>query len=254
MGLTGHTVIVTGAGSGIGRAIAVRLLDSGANVVLVGRREATLTEVAERAHAPGPDGPAAMIAVADVGDADAVDRVVADTLARFGGIDGLVNNAGVARFGPVAEAEPADLDAMLDAHLRGPVHLIRACLPALRERRGCVVNVSSVGGALAMPNRSLYGASKAALNSLTRSLARELAPRVRVNAILPGPVETPIYDDLGLDPGETSALRDALLLATPMGRFGRPDEVATWVCALLDPDISGWVTGTLLPVDGGRTA
>jgi NAD(P)-dependent dehydrogenase (short-subunit alcohol dehydrogenase family) len=254
MGLTGHTVIVTGAGTGIGRAIALRLLGSGANVVLVGRREANLTEVAERAELHRPNGPATLIAVADVADEDAVDRVVADTLARFGGIDGLVNNAGVARFGPVAETKPADLDAMIDAHLRGPVQLIRACLPTLRERRGCVVNVSSVGGALAMPNRSLYGATKAALNSLTRSLARELAPQVRVNAILPGPVETPIYDDLGLNPPETRALRDALLLATPMGRFGRPGEVAAWVCALLDPEISGWVTGTLLPVDGGRTA
>lgn len=254
MGLIGHTVLVTGAGSGIGRAIATRLLDSGANVVLVGRREATLAEVAEQARSCGPDGPATMIAVADVADACAVERVVAETLARFGGIDGVVNNAGVARFGPVAEAEPSDLDAMLDAHLRGPVHLIRACLPTLRERWGCVVNVSSVGGTLAMPNRSLYGASKAALNSLTRSLAKELAPHIRMNAVLPGPVETPIYDDLGLSAEETGVLRHNLIQATPMGRFGRPGEVAAWVCVLLDPDISGWVTGTLLPVDGGRTA
>jgi NAD(P)-dependent dehydrogenase (short-subunit alcohol dehydrogenase family) len=254
MGLIGHTVLVTGAGSGIGRAIAQRLLDSGANVVLVGRRETTLAEVADSAGAYPPNGPATLIAVADVGDAGAIDRVVAGALARFGGIDGLVNNAGVARFGPIVDAKPDDLDAMLDAHLRGPVHLIRACLPTLRERWGCVVNVSSVGGALSMPNRSLYGASKAALNSLTRSLARELAPEVRVNAVLPGPVETPIYDDLGLNPQETEVLRDALLQATPMGRFGRPGEVAAWVCSLLDPDISGWVTGTLLPVDGGRTA
>jgi NAD(P)-dependent dehydrogenase (short-subunit alcohol dehydrogenase family) len=254
MGLIGQTVLVTGAGTGIGRATALRLLDSGANVVLVGRREATLTEVAKQAEANPPDGPATLIAVADVGDAGAIDRVVACALTRFGGIDGLVNNAGVARFGPVADASSSDLDAMVDAHLRGPVHLIRACLPTLRERWGCIVNVSSVGGSLAMPNRSLYGATKAALNSLTRSLARELAPQVRVNAVLPGPVETPIYDDLGLNPQETRALRDTLLEATPMGRFGHPGEVAAWVCTLLDPDISGWVTGTLLPVDGGRTA
>lgn len=251
MGLSGRTVLVTGAGTGIGRAVALRLVDSGANVVLIGRRKAALAEVAGHARA---DGPTVMVAAADVGDPAAVDRVVSETLARFGRIDGLVNNAGVARFAPVDKADPADLDEMLDAHLRGPVHLVRACLPALREHEGSVVNVSSVGGALAMPNRSLYGATKAALNSLTRSLARELAPRVRVNAILPGPVETPIYDDVGLDEQETVALRDALLAATPMGRFGQPNEIAAWVCLLLDPCISGWVTGALVPVDGGRTA
>lgn len=252
MGLAGHTVIVTGAGTGIGRAVALRLLGVGANVVLVGRREAPLRDVLLQAGGAEPRN--AVVATADVGDAGAVDRVVFDAVDRFGGIDGLVNNAGLARFGPIETAKAVDLDAMLDANLRGPVQLIRACLPVLRERQGCVVNVSSVGGVLAMPNRALYGATKAALNSLTRSLARELAPRVRVNAILPGPVDTPMYDDMALDPERTRDLRNTLISETPMGRFGRPSEVAAWVCALLDPELSGWVTGTLLAVDGGRTA
>lgn len=105
-----------------------------------------------------------------------------------------------------------------------------------------------------MPGRSFYGASKAALNSLTRSLARELAPDVRVNAVLPGPVDTPMWSDLGLDPEQAASLRSSLLAATPMGRFGRPDEVARWVCGLLDPELSGWITGALIAVDGGRTS
>ncbi|MYV89746.1 SDR family oxidoreductase, partial [Streptomyces sp. SID1034] len=136
----------------------------------------------------------------------------------------------------------------------GPVHLIRAALPELRERQGAVVNVSSVGGALAMPGRSLYGATKAALNSLTRSLARELAPRVRVNAILPGPVDTPMYGDLGLDERATRDLVADMVEATPLGRFGTPDDIAGWVCNLLDPEASGWVTGALVAIDGGRSA
>jgi NAD(P)-dependent dehydrogenase (short-subunit alcohol dehydrogenase family) len=253
MGLAGRTVLVTGAGSGIGRAVASQLLRSGADVVLIGRRAGLLTDVADAALAARATG-SAMVAACDVGDTGAVDQVVSAALARFGRIDGLVNSAGVARFASLETAATADLEDMLDAHLRGPVNLLRACLPALRERHGAVVNVSSVGGALAMPHRSLYGASKAALNSLTRSWALELAPGVRVNAILPGPVETPMYDELGLNGPQTIALRRSLLAATPMGRFGRPSEVADWVCLLLDPERAGWMTGVLLPVDGGRTA
>jgi NAD(P)-dependent dehydrogenase (short-subunit alcohol dehydrogenase family) len=253
MSLTGRTVVVTGAGTGIGRAVALRLLDTGTNVVLVGRREAPLRDVALQASG-GEEPGDSLVAAADVGDAGEIDRVAFDAVARFGGIDGLVNNAGLARFGPIEGAKAIDMDAMLDANLRGPVHLIRACLPMLREREGCVVNVSSVGGVLAMPNRALYGATKAALNSLTRSLARELAPGVRVNAILPGPVDTPMYDDMALDPQRSLELRNNLVSETPMGRFGRPSEIAAWVCALLDPELSSWVTGTLLTVDGGRTA
>ncbi len=250
MGLSGHTVVVTGAGSGIGRAVARQLLRTGADVVLIGRRTAPL---ADASGTPGAIG-SAMAAGCDVADAGAVADVVSAALARFGRIDGLVNAAGVARFAPLGTATAADLELMLDAHLRGPVNLVTACLPALRERHGAVVNVSSVGGALAMPNRSLYGASKAALNSLTRSWAVELAPTVRVNAILPGPVETPMYDDLGLDRAGTDALRRSLVAATPMGRFGTPGEVAEWVTLLLDPDRAGWLTGVLLPVDRGNTA
>lgn len=252
MSLKGKVVLVTGAGSGIGRAVAREAAAAGASVVLCGRREDMLVRVCEELSGVGAGQ--ALAVSADIGKPAAVSRAVTTALRRFGGIDGLVNNAGLARFGPIDEVCLADLDSMIEVNLRGPVQLIRACLPTLRDRGGSIVNVSSVGGALAMPGRSLYGATKAALNSLTRSLARELAPRVRVNAVLPGPVDTPMYSDLGLSDAETQRLRAGLLDATPMGRFGQPEEVARWVCHLLDDELSAWVTGALVPVDGGRTA
>jgi NAD(P)-dependent dehydrogenase (short-subunit alcohol dehydrogenase family) len=191
---------------------------------------------------------------ADVSRPEEVERAVKSALERFGRLDGLVNNAGAARFARIEDADLADLEAMLDANVRGPVNLIRTCLPALREGGGAIVNVSSIGGVLATPGRSFYGATKAAVNSLTRSLARELAPSVRVNAVLPGPVETPIYDGLGLSEEETLQLRQELIQATPMGRFGQPAEIARWVCNLLDDELAGWVTGALVCIDGGRSA
>jgi NAD(P)-dependent dehydrogenase (short-subunit alcohol dehydrogenase family) len=256
MSLAGKVVLVTGAGSGIGSAVARHLVQAVASVVLVGRREAALNAVSSDCLANRSAEPRGQLLVmrADVGDSDEVDRVVEEALRCFGRLDGLVNNAGVARFAGIEDADLGDLDAMLNANLRGPVYLIRACLPALRQRSGAIVNVSSIGGVVAMPGRSLYGATKAALNSLTRSLARELAPSVRVNAVLPGPVDTPMYDDLGLSFERTEQLRRQLEETTPMGRFGQPEEIARWVCSLLDEDVSGWVTGTLMCVDGGRAA
>ncbi|MEU0005697.1 SDR family oxidoreductase [Streptomyces sp. NPDC006314] len=249
MSLHGKTFLVTGAGSGIGRAVARQLIGEGARAVLVGRRATALRETAGAAA-----DEQALVHPADIARPAAAAGAVRAALDRFGGLDGLVNNAGLARFGPLAEADPNDLTAMLDVNLMGPVHLIRAALPALRAAGGSVVNVSSVGGVLAMPRRAVYGASKAALNSLTRSLARELAPHIRVNAVLPGPVDTPMYDDLGLAPEQVAQLRDDLVDSTPLGRFGTPDDVSSWVCRLLDPEAAGWVTGALIPVDGGRTS
>ncbi|MEU2949635.1 SDR family oxidoreductase [Streptomyces xanthochromogenes] len=249
MSLHGKSMVVTGAGTGIGRAVARRLLAAGASVTLVGRRAEALREAAD-----AEGGERAQVHPADVSAEHGARSAVEAAVARFGAVDGVVNNAGLARFAPIEKADLADLEAMLGVNLLGPVHLIRAALPELRERQGAVVNVSSVGGALAMPGRSLYGATKAALNSLTRSLARELAPRVRVNAILPGPVDTPMYGDLGLDERATRDLVADMVEATPLGRFGTPDDIAGWVCNLLDPEASGWVTGALVAIDGGRSA
>jgi NAD(P)-dependent dehydrogenase (short-subunit alcohol dehydrogenase family) len=246
-GLAGRTVIVTGAGTGLGKAIAENLLARDANVVAVGRRESRLRDLHD-----GGRGDLEVIGC-DITEPGAAGHVVDASVTRFGAVHGLVNNAGLARFAPLASATDDDFDRLMAINVRAPAALIRAAVSELRRGDGAVVNVSSVGGGLTMPGRSFYGASKAALNSLTRSLAKELAPHIRVNAVLPGPVETPMWHDMGLGGPQSDALRSTLLAATPLGRFGVPAEVANWVCGLLDPQFSGWITGALIPVDGGRT-
>lgn len=259
----GRVVAVTGAGSGIGRAVAARLAAAGDTVIAIGRRPVPLTSLASQmSQVPpaagraggGEDGSLVLPLPMDVADPAAPERLCALVAERFGRLDALVNCAGLARFARLETADLHDFDRMLAVNVRAPAALIQALLPALTEAGGSVVNVTSVGGVLAMPGRAFYGASKAAINSLTRSLARELAPRIRVNAVVPGPVDTPMYDDLGLGSEETESLRKTLLGTTPMARFGTPDDVALWVCALVDPKQSGWITGALLTVDGGRSA
>jgi NAD(P)-dependent dehydrogenase (short-subunit alcohol dehydrogenase family) len=248
--LAGKNLVITGAGTGIGAAVARLAAEAGARAILVGRRVDALRsclEQVDRKHRAN-----LVLCPTDIGDEDSTAALVDTVLAELGHVDGLVNNAGIARFASLENADLADLALMFRVHVSGPAQLIRGLLPSLRQQRGAVVNVTSVGGSLATPNRSFYGATKAAINHLTRSLAIELAPEVRVNAILPGPVDTPIYD-VGMDQAGTTALRDQLISATPLGRFGTPDEVATWVCQLLSP-AGAWITGTLLPIDGGRCA
>lgn len=247
---SGRVVLITGAGSGIGRAIAIAVANSGGHVVAVGRRSVPLEETREECNRIGTE---ALAAKADIGRIDEVTEAVDRTILKFGRLDAIVNNAGIARFAPIDSASLGDLEFMLDAHLRGPINLIRAALPHLRAAGGVIVNVSSVAGLSGTPGRSFYGATKAALNHLTRSLALELAPEVRVNAVLPGPVNTPIYDSLGYQKEELDAFREDLLCRTPLKRFAEPDEIATWVCLLLSTE-SRWVTGTLICVDGGRSA
>ena len=248
MSLAGKAFLITGAGTGIGAATAVRAVADGARVAVLGRRAAELEQTAAAA------GGEVLVVRADITDPADVDRAATTVLEEFGWVDGLVNNAGTGRFSPIEAADCKDLQYMFDLHVRGPVQLIQRLLPSLRERRGAIVNVTSVAGDLAAPNRSFYGATKAAINHLTRSLARELAPDVRVNAILPGPVDTPIYDEVADSPEQLAKLRADMVALTPLGRFGRPEELATWICQLLDDDTGSWMTGALLPVDGGRCA
>jgi NAD(P)-dependent dehydrogenase (short-subunit alcohol dehydrogenase family) len=192
------------------------------------------------------------VVVQDLGAPEAAARIV-DAAVRHGGrLDGVVNNAGAARFAPLEIADIADLDTMLAVNVKSPAMVIKHAYPHLKATRGAVVNVTSVAGSLSMPGRSFYGASKAAINSLTRSLALELAPEVRVNAILPGPVETPLWTSTGMTEDQLEDLRQNLAASTPIGRFGEPGEVAFWACLLLDRQASGWMTGALIPVDGGR--
>lgn len=232
-------VVVTGAATGIGAAVVDALLARGDRVVAVERP----------GGAPVPPRAGVAVIAADLSREADIDAIAPAALRAAGQIDGLVNAAGLhARGGPL-DAPLSVLDRLLAVNLLAPLRLIRALCPALRERRGAVVNVTSVAAAVATPGRCYYAISKAALAHATRALARELAPEVRINAVAPGPVMTPMLEAaIAEDP----ALGWQLLAATPMRRFAAPAEIASWIVHLLG-DAGAWVTGTTLHIDGGRT-
>jgi NAD(P)-dependent dehydrogenase (short-subunit alcohol dehydrogenase family) len=240
-------VVITGAGSGLGRCLAMSLAGQGHRLTLVGRSKERLLET--QAALGGAD---CLTLALDVTEAAAGDRIVSETLDAFQRIDAVVNNAGLARLAGLEQLALADAEAMMRTNLIGPAFLIRHAVAALRETKGVVVNVGSIGGLLSVPSRALYGASKAALHHLTRSLARELAPDVRVNAVLPGAIDTPMYDDLGCSPEEVATLRRTMVGTTPLGRMGTPQDVVPWIEQLLGP-AGRWVTGSLFVIDGGRS-
>jgi NAD(P)-dependent dehydrogenase (short-subunit alcohol dehydrogenase family) len=195
---------------------------------------------------------AAHVVAADVGAPGSAERVVSEAMDEFGRVDALVNNAGAARFGTLAEFDAADVESMVRVNLVGPLALIHQAAPELTRRRGTIVNVGSIGGVLALPGRAAYGASKAALHHLTRSLARELAPHVRVNAVAPGAIDTEMYDELGWDADRVAQLRADMVRTTPLGRMGTAEDVVPWIELLLGRS-GAWMTGSIVVVDGGRS-
>lgn len=240
--------IVTGGGSGIGAAIALQFAQLGWAVAVAGRRTALLEETARRLEEAG--APAAVV-TADVGRVEQAQRVVQETLAVFGRIDALVNNAGIMCIERFEDTTPEAFDATIATNLRGPYFLTQAAIPALREASGSVVNIGSAAASLYRPGQSIYGSSKAALEYLTKSLAIELATHsIRVNAIVPGPIDTPVHAHAqpGIDP---DAILASLGRTVPLGRMGTVEEVAWWVATLTAPE-AAWVTGAIFHVDGGR--
>lgn len=239
------TVLVTGAGSGIGRATAHAFADEGAHVVAVGRREAPLVETA------GYDPSRISPLVADLTAADGPETVVRTALDRHGRLDVLVNNAGVVNAGSLRTYTRATVGPLLATNLLAPVLLTQEALPALEDSRGVIVNVTTSVGQRGWPGNSLYAAGKAALEVLTRSWAVELAPLgIRVAAVAPGAIDTPIGDHAGHTPEQQAAIRAWQLDHTPLGRIGRPEEVA-WAIARLASPRASFITGVILPVDGG---
>jgi NAD(P)-dependent dehydrogenase (short-subunit alcohol dehydrogenase family) len=242
----GKTVVVTGASSGIGKAIATGFSREGASVVLVARDAEALAATA--ADAAGPT----LVVAADVMADDTAPRVVAAAVERFGGLDVLVNAAGIIGTAST-EATPDDLyDRMFAINVRAPFRLMREAFPQLKARAGNVVNISSVNGLRAFAGVAVYCASKAALDHLTRCAALDWAPHgVRVNCVNPGVTVTNLHRRGGMEEERYAAFLQRAKETHPLGRPGRPEEIADAVLFVAS-DKAGWMTGDTIAVDGGR--
>ncbi len=244
-----RAAIVTGASSGIGLATAKRLGRDGFSILAVGRDEKTLSGVC--AEIAGAGGRAAPF-VADVTSESGPRAIVARALETFGGIDALVNAAGVIASGSVADTTDAAWDAMLAVNVRAPFRLIREAAQSLASRRGAVVNVSSVAGLRAFPGVASYAVSKAAVDQLTRVAALDFAASgVRVNAVNPGVVVTNLHRRGGMDETKYAEFLERSKTTHPLGRPGRPEEIADLIVYLISP-AAGWITGETIAIDGGR--
>ena len=247
--LEGRAALVTGATSGIGRATALRFAEAGARVALVGRSAEGLREVAGQLVERGG---AAVEVRADVTDDGEARRAVAEAVENLGGLDVLVNAAGIIGNGTIEDTTLADWDAMMNVNLRSVFHLMQLSVPHLEKRPGNVVNVSSVTGLRAFPGVLAYCVSKAGVDQLTRCAALELAPKgVRVNAVNPGVVVTNIHRRGGMAEEAYSAFLERSKQTHPLGRVGEAGEVAELILFLAS-DRASWITGATYSIDGGR--
>lgn len=246
---SGKVALVTGATSGIGQACAIAFATAGARVACVGRKEKALRDVAERIRALDSK---ALTIQADLLSSAEAERAVNETIKTFGGIDVLVNAAGHISSGAIENTTLEAWDEMMNVNVRAAFQLMQKALPSLIERRGNVVNVSSVTGLRAFPGVLAYCVSKAALDQLTRCSSLELAAKgVRVNAVNPGVVVTEIHKRGGMSEETYAAFLEHSKTTHPLGRTGRPEEIASLVLFLASDEAS-WITGATYSIDGGR--
>ncbi len=249
MDFTGKTILVTGSSRGIGRAAAQTFLNCGARVAVNGRTaDSTATGIAALGG-----GERLVAAPGNVGTAAGCEAVVATAIEALGNLDILVNNAGVGPMRPIEDCDEAMWDETLDVNLKGTFFCCRAALPTLRASRGNIVNVASDAGLMGDVNLSVYCASKGGVVNLTRALALELAPGVRVNCVCPGYIDTDMVHDDIEKADNSAAAEQALIDYTPMKRIASPEEIGQAI-AYLASDDARFVTGAAFQIDGGTTA
>ncbi len=244
MKLQGKVAVVTGGNSGIGLAIAREFTEQGADVVVFGRNAETLDEAVQSI------GNGTLGVQGDVTHLDDLDRLYQETVARFGKIDILVANAGVARPAPLDLTDEALFDLTSDINFKGAFFTVQKAVPHLNDGASIIL-VTSAGNVKGLPNFSVYVATKAAVRSLARSFSAELLPRgIRVNALSPGPIETPIFGRMGLPEEAMDGIAAKMTEMLPIKRFGKPEEMAKAALFLASSD-SSYVVGAELVADGG---
>lgn len=237
-------VVVTGAGTGIGRAVAQRFAKEGAKVLILGRTENTLKETAEA------DEDISYV-VADIEKDEDIEKVVSEVKEKYGRLDILVNNAGWAPVTPFSDVRMDEYDKVFGINVRALVNITLHMLPMLKESKGNVINMSSVICKNHLLNMSMYAGTKAAVEIFTQIWAKELAPEgVRVNAIGVGAIETPIYGKTELSDSGIKEHIEKITKAIPQGHFGKPEDIAA-VAAFLASDEAGFITGSIYGIDGG---
>ncbi len=240
--LKGKVAVITGGNSGIGYASAKELKENGAEIIISGRSPERVASAAKELGVKG--------IVADVSDLSALDNLVSEVKGAHGGVDILFVNAGIFQPTPLGMMDESVYDQQMNINFKGAVFTLEKFLPILNEGAS-VINLSSVNAYAAMPTASIYSATKAALNSFTRTAAAELAPKkIRVNAVNPGPIETPIFGKTGMTEEQLQGFAQTVQGSVPMGRFGQSEEVAKLV-TFLASDAASYVTGGEYNVDGG---
>jgi NAD(P)-dependent dehydrogenase (short-subunit alcohol dehydrogenase family) len=240
--LTGKIAVVTGGNSGIGYATAKYFKEAGANVIITGRSADRVATAANELDIKG--------IVADAIDLAAIDSLVAQVKSEFGKIDVLFVNAGVFNPAPVGQNTEEMFDMQMGINFKGAVFTTEKFLPIINDG-GSIINLSSINAYTGMPNTAIYAASKAALNSYTRTAATELAPRkIRVNSVNPGPTYTPIFGKTGMQEDQLNEFSGAMQNRIPLKRFGQPEDIAKLVTFLASEDAS-FITGGEYIIDGG---